>query len=319
MGPKQKALSRLAELLAEASQLLKLLAEDEGSTGPADQAPARENDVAHQFVAVAKPEGNDRPAAENGTDRGVTGELLKAKGITIRNVGLVPSEAEGLLTLAGLMGRKFRTVKPLLDQIKRAQSSRRAISIDLSKLPQDAVADITLVANLANRAGLLPNYRYLKSPRYKLFSDAPVSPLAINFFTGQWLELYALKTVRETSTKYGLDLCPLSHVQVELPNNDQFDLDLVCTLGSRIVWVEAKTSDDFERFLPKYKAVSSLICESPRDAILLWSSYESSDTILSARGVLARMTLCAPDEFPVYIAHLVGAAMQPGEDDRELA
>ncbi len=295
---------RLSEILEEASQLLKILAEKD-STGPM-----------YEEVDCAVPElsavnGTTTPNPEHSLEIGEysqshpTIQLLQEKGVTIKSVGSAFTEAEGLLKLAGIMGQKHATIKPFIDQIKRAQSSRRRIVMDLSKQSQESISDITLVADLTNKAGLLPNYRYSKSPLYRLSSDAPVSPIAINFFTGQWLEFFALKVIRNVELQCEVNLWPLSQVHVLLPNGDQFELDLVFTVNGKLVWVEAKTTDDFERLLPKYKAISELICESSAHAILLWLNYIGDNVLLSTRGAIARMTLCGLDEFSNYVNKLV--------------
>jgi hypothetical protein len=310
MDSKQQALIRLSEIFSEASRLFKILAEE---------AAPEEAQVSIQTVGAVTSEMDGRLLDKLNAGSDATRQLLEKKGIEIRTIGQISTEADGLLILAGVMGKKCATIKRFIDQIKRAQSSRRPISLDLSGSSQEAIADITLVAKMANQAGLLPNYRYLKSPRYKLFADAPVSPLAINFFNGQWLELYALKIVCDAATEFGLQLYPLYHVQIALPNGDQFDLDVVFVVGSSLVWVEAKTGDDFERLLPKYKVISELICASPDHAILLWSGYEKSNAMLSARGAIARMTLCTPDDFPGYVNHLLTGEGLRGENGTELA
>jgi hypothetical protein len=317
MNSKKEILLRLSELFSDASELLKQLAAEEISHPPEDNVTSGEDSENH--ILTSESAINDRSLNVEDYGDEATRSLLEEKGVTIRHIGQVPPEAEGLLTLAGMMGQKIETIRPFLDQVKRAQSSRRRILMDLSRKSQDAISDITLIANLANKAGLLPNYWYSRSPRYKLSVDAPVSPIAINFFNGQWLELYALKTIFEIEEKSGAKLCPLSQVQVELPNGDQFDLDLVFTVDGRLVWVEAKTTDDFERLLPKYKAISKLLCESPRDAILLWSNYSNDNSLLTTRGALARMTLCAPKDFPPYISNLCAEETPRGANDSELA
>jgi len=102
-----------------------------------------------------------------------------------------------------------------------------------------------------------------------------------------------------------VDLCPVTGVDVVLPNGDQFDLDLLFCVDGRLIWVEAKTSDDFSRHLPKYRQISSLLCDSEADAVLLWTRFDGNDPLLATRGSLARMTLCGPGDFPDYVARLV--------------
>ncbi|GAB6080685.1 hypothetical protein [Hydrogenophilus hirschii] len=203
------------------------------------------------------------------------------------------------------MAKKYDTIRPLLQKVKQAQASGQGIYLNLQKEPQQTISDITNVATLANKAGLLPNYKYLKSPKYQLFCDSPRSPVAINFFTGQWLELFALSVVREIEIMAATPLSPFCGVHVELPNGDQFDLDLVLSIANRLIWVEAKTTNNFGDLLPKYKKISELLCASAEDAILLWSGFDEMDKVQATRGTLARMTVCSPRQFPTYVRNLL--------------
>jgi hypothetical protein len=306
MSDARDILLRLSELFAEASKLFKALAAGQPSTC------VRAIEETIGTVESSSPSKiPEMYGASNDASKGdpeITLNLLKNAGIQVKRTGKLPEGAEGLIMLANVMGKKHRTIEPLLHQIKRAQSSRQRIFMDLSGYTQEAISDITLVSSLANAAGLLPNYRYIKSPSKKLSADAPVSPIAINFFTGQWLELYALNVVRNAEEKYNLYVAPSWGLHVQLPNGDQFELDLVFNLAGRLVWIEAKTTDDFESYIPKYKKISEALCKSVSDAILLWSNYDPANVMLSARGALARMTLCSPAEFPKYVATLFSEA-----------
>ena len=244
--------------------------------------------------------------------------LLQQRGVKIKSTNQLIAEEEGLLTLAGIMGMKYDTIRPLLHHIKRAQSSGRRIFLNLKDEPQENIADITLVANLSHKAGLLPSYKYVKSPQYKLYCEPPISPIAINFFTGHWLELYALRVVRDIEAKSATDLSAVSGVHIELPNGDQFDLDLIFSVADRLIWVEAKTADDFSGLLPKYKRISELLCATDEDAIILWSTFHEMDRLKSTRGTLARMTVCSPKEFPTHIQNRL-KQYGVGPDENELA
>ena len=296
MAVETDKLAQATDLLAKALAILRELAnapaEHQWSAAPIESA------CGGVALDATGDQSSVAPATTTSDDLLHITQLLAQRDITVRGSLQFNDNEQGLLTLAHVIGRKYATVERLLHKIKQAQSSRRHISMDLSRLPQQQIADITLVAHLAHKAGLLTGHQYTKSPRYRLQLDAPRDPMAINFFTGQWLELFVAKIVESQRETFDGDFRAAYRIVVSLPNGDQFDLDAVLAIGQRLIWVEAKTTDDFTRHLRKYRHVSRLLCESSRDAILLWAGYENrGDLFAATRGAVAHMTLCAPSTF----------------------
>ncbi|RME86293.1 MAG: hypothetical protein D6771_02095, partial [Zetaproteobacteria bacterium] len=194
-------LLRMAALCEEMAALLRAWA--------AEDAVGVETGPAHAE------EGGEAARAEAGECKDGEGArppvlaLLEAKKVTVKSVRALSEEEQGLRMLARMIGERFHHVRPLIDKIKKAQSSRKSVILDLASASPEAIASITQVATMANMAGLLPNYRYRRSPIRRLSAGAPVSPLAINFFTGQWLELYALHVLEEVADRLGMDVQPV--------------------------------------------------------------------------------------------------------------
>lgn len=301
----RELLHRLAAWLEEGATLLRELAGGRGreAVGGAVRlgGPGRED------AASAAPDG-EGSGAEDGC---CVLRLLEARGVRVRRTLELEEGDRGLLTLAGLMGRKLAHVRPLLDRIKRAVAGGRRVQMDLSRCSQETVADVTLVAGLAHRAGLLYNYQYLKAPRFRLSFDVTAAETVTRFFTGRWLELFAVQALQRVEEGLGVRLPYLCGAEVELPNGDLFELDLVAALGGRLVWVEAKTAQDYAALLPKYRRISELLCPTAREAVLLWSELSGQDPMAATRGRLARMTPCAPGELQAYLEVLAREAV-PG-------
>jgi len=300
----KELLRRLAAWLEEGAALLRELAG--GPPGDAQEAEPSGRGRLNQGAGAAGLEGS----------RGVPQErprqirrLLEARGVRVRRTLELGEGDRGLLALAGLMGRKLANVRPLLDRIKRAIAGGRRVQMDLSRCSQEAVADVTLVAGLASRAGLLYNYQYLKAPRFRLSFDITAADPVTRFFTGRWLELFAVQALQRVEEAIGVCLPHLWGAEVELPNGDLFELDLVVALGDRLVWVEAKTAQDYAALLPKYRRISELLCPTAREAVLLWSELSGQDPVGATRGSLARMTPCPPGELQAYLEGLVREAM----------
>lgn len=300
------ALRRLARILEELAGVLHELAGHEtGSTalgaGQVDPGPGGDPTVRSEPGPGSRPGGADGPDPL---------ELLEARGVRVEHTADPTVGGEGLVTLARFIGSKHATVSRFLLELKRARSSGRPVRLDLRDATQEELADITLLANHAYRAGLLPRYEYRRSPRRLLLCEPPVSPVAINFFNGTWLELFALQTVRELAVSTGVSLTPRVGVQVRLPDDDRFELDVVCAQEDRLIWIEAKTTDGFSHQLPKYRGVSELICDSPRHAVLLWTGGRPHH-LEATRGSLARMTVCAPETLRGHLLELVRGSDGP--------
>ncbi|GIW72390.1 MAG: hypothetical protein KatS3mg102_1932 [Planctomycetota bacterium] len=235
-------------------------------------------------------------------------EVLSACGVKVRRRRELEPGWLALGSLARNIGRKYRHVRPLLHQLKRHQGDGRRIAMQLRQLPQQQVADLTLVCTEAYRLGLLPSYRYLRSPRFLLYTDPPQEPRGIEFFTGGWLELFAVHTALELlrharTSDPEVDLaCGL---EIVLPNGDQAELDVGLVHQKALIWIEGKTGCDFNAHLPRYRALRDLLRLPRERALLLVSDFQPDAPQILSRARIAEMTACTPASLAGALAALL--------------
>ncbi len=306
---------RLANLFGEASRIFNELSKSGmdieissiGKKAPFEQ-PATETEPSEDQVDEAV-----QAAGSCGTS---VQEYLAKKNIEVVNVLEVSEEEKALLTLADVVFKKYHNVREFLYKLKRFQGKGVSVYMDLNGKSQEEISDITLLANLAHKAGLLPRYHYKRSPYYKLYCDPPATPLGINFFTGEWLELAAYSIIQELMGNYqsriSMDL--LSRAQIRLPNDDQFDLDICLLVGDDdLVWVEAKTTEEYNYQLPKYSNISKLICKDRSHSILLCSEFIDNDEYAALKAKQANMTASSINEFEGMVQSIL-ESIAPSND-----
>ncbi len=290
---------QLAALLAEAVRLTHQLAH-----------PAPSTDAEESAARSAAPPSSNPPA--DGAHAGAEALVgrLEAAGLRVKAVvagGRIDPE---LAKLARLIADKYPNLVPLIDAIKRAQSTREMIHMDLKPYPAQQIADITLLVDLAHKAELLPAFKYRKSPVRELYCAPPVDPRAISFFTGEWLEIYAETALASCQHLAAAPILHLRRIQVTLPEGDDFELDLVALVNDRLLWIEAKTTNGFARRLPTLRRTSTHLCDQPEDAILLCAHKEAL-RFADALAVQARMALCTPDSLADHLRGRIRRAPDP--------
>ena len=301
---------RVAALLEEAAALIRELA-GAPAAGDARAVPGR-------LVPTAPPATPSTFVARGDAER----ILRKVEEAGFRVKGVNDGGDDPALTqLARLIANKYPQVMPFIDELKRAQSSREMIHIDLRSCEARQISDITLLADLAHKAELLPAFRYRKSPVRELCCAPPVHPRAISFFTGEWLEIYAQSVLASCQHLARGPIPCLRRVQVSFPEGDDFELDLVALVNDRLVWVEAKTTHGFVRRLSTLRRASTYLCAQSEDAILL-CAREDAARFESAVALQARMVLCTLDSLPGHLRTRIQAISNasgeaPGETGNE--
>ncbi len=292
---------RLGALLAEAVRLTHELAHHPPSAQAADG------------VGGTDPAASPPPNAPWSATLSWAEELLRrieAAGLRVKAVvagGRIDPE---LAKLARLIAGKYPNLAPLIDAIKRAQSTREMIHMDLKPYPPQQIADITLLVDLAHKAKLLPAFKYRKSPVCELYCAPPVDPRAIAFFTGEWLEIFAETALANCQHLVAAPIVQLRRIQVTLPEGDDFELDLVALVNGRLLWIEAKTNHDFAQRLPILHRTSARLCARPEDAILLCARPDSV-RFEGALAVQARMALCTLDSLAAHLSSCIRRAPDP--------
>lgn len=183
-------------------------------------------------------------------------ELLEARGLAVKGLAFATEEDKPLYQLAWYLGKRHSVLRDLLHKIKRAMNDGLSFSHDIGNLGSEKISTHCQFASLALEQHLLRDSQYTRSPRRTLRVLCSRDPVALNFFSGAWLERYLEETLRRCQPHIR-EVC--RSVQVTLPTGEDFELDLVAKdKAGRLLWIEAKTGE-YSGFLPKYARIRNLL------------------------------------------------------------
>ncbi len=175
---------------------------------------------------------------------------------------------QAINNISKFMGNRYDYIKDFLLELKRSLSTGRTVKMFLQNETQSKVSNICQLANMLNEIAYLQNYKYFNSPRYILYASPLRQPEVINYINGKWLEQYIIIKIKEILNKYGLkentDYSYVYNVQFRLPNENNFELDILFKIKDEIFWFEAK-SGDYQRYVHKYSDVSKNLLKIPKE------------------------------------------------------
>jgi hypothetical protein len=252
----------------------------------------------------------DEEEEENGINEILT--FLSRKNIQVKTYPSEVDENDVLNKLATFIGTRYASVSKTYKAIKSSLTDGRNFSVDLRKDTQTSVTNSTQLCTELHKIAFLSDYKYLKSPQYRIMARANRSPLAINFFTGGWFELYvrseALKVVRKIAIGSKIEF--LSNPQIILPNGNDFELDLLLSVDGEIFWFESKTGT-YQDYVDKYSRMAKLMNLDKEHAFMILT--EVNATTCSALSSMFGMNVvnaeCFPAKFEAIIAKTYGLAM----------
>lgn len=187
-------------------------------------------------------------------------KYLSSRNITVKHINQEDEANRIKENIALFIGNRYNSIKIFFDQVKKNMNSGGSIKMDLKNKPQEDISNICQLATMLHEIAYLEEYEYQKSPKYLLFAKPNRIPQAINFFSGQWLEIFIRSQVsiliRQTNPniKYSY----ITNPQVKLPNGDDFELDILFEIEGEIYWFEAKTGD-YQRYVEKYSKISRIL------------------------------------------------------------
>lgn len=196
-------------------------------------------------------------------------QFLAERGIAIKTLRARQDYDDVHNEIALLLGSKYYTVSPLLDQIKRTMQLGNMFTMNIGQHSQTAIADITLIGRKLHDLAFLTMYQYQKAPRYIVTARPNTLPEVQNFFSGQWLERYILQVFMGIGRDVQAQLDEaILNPQIVLPNGDDFELDLLATANGRIYWIECKTGS-YQDHITKYSRFAQLLKLPSSQAIMV--------------------------------------------------
>lgn len=162
--------------------------------------------------------------------------------------------------IALFMGNRYNRVKKVYNSIKSKLNSGTGFKLDLKNVTQEEVNYSCQLCNSLRQIAFLSEYKYFKSPQFLIKAKPNRIPVAINFFTGQWLERFIKTEVKNTIRKLErpVKFAYLTNPQIILPNGDDFELDVLFYIEDEIFWFEAKTGE-YQNYVDKYSRMAKLM------------------------------------------------------------
>ena len=213
--------------------------------------------------------------------------------------------------IASFLGKYLAYVLPFYETLKATLNEGAEFTYSLAGLNGRDVTHTLNLCRMLREVDFLASYAYRRAPHYKIVARVNRTPTAINFLTGGWLEHFIRDKVVSILTTHPatLDL-PYAFMKnpcIILPGGEDFELDLLLSVGERIFWIEAKTGEYME-FLPKYSRVSKVLGLNRNTSMLVSVGALAPADNLSARYELS---CCNLDEFAdVFRINLVRELQQ---------
>ncbi|MBK3333111.1 hypothetical protein GWK41_08515 [Persephonella atlantica] len=175
---------------------------------------------------------------------------------------------EIILNLAKFIGDKYEFVNSFIKEAKKSINVGKPINMFLKNKRQEEISYICQLGNMLYEIAYLSEYKYFNSPKYTLKAIPTREGEVINFFNGKWLEYYIIIKVKETINNLDLDTSYISGIQIQFPNGNYGELDVLFKIGNEIFWFEAKTGE-YQNYIHKYKNLRKMLGIKPENAFMI--------------------------------------------------
>lgn len=145
--------------------------------------------------------------------------------------------------LARHMGQHFDVLAPFYEKMKRAVATGKTSRIDIENYSEPERSAAVQLGTLLYRHGMLKDFYYHRSPKKQLRVIPNKDGEIQQFLTGGWLEIYVVWLLtrrlkaRMNTSKYQV----MFNVKGTLPDEREFESDLMACIDGRLLWLECKT------------------------------------------------------------------------------
>ena len=153
--------------------------------------------------------------------------------------------------LASFLGKHYAELKPFHKMLKRHLATGNRFKFSLAEQSQRQIQICTQFCHELHQLSLLSYYRYSKQEKIIHAASQKRSDID-EFFRGGWFELYVVQTVEQFLQDNGIDYQYLLNSKVVFESGDRFELDLMFLVDGQLLWLECKSTKDFNRYLKQY-------------------------------------------------------------------
>jgi len=256
--------------------------------------PATSSDTALSKSSETAAEVLSGPAdGEHG--QAVLEPFLNSKGISIKVLQPEDPSDQIIDSLSIFLGERYNALSSVLLKIKRAMQTGLPITESLKGRPQVDVSSVCQFCNRLHEIAFLEQYQYQRSPMYLIRAKTTTLPKAQRFFGGQWLERFILQKVKAIHAQISAEVGSvvpfefLINPQIVLPNGDDFELDVLVSMGDAIYWIEAK-SGDYQQYINKYSKFARTLGLDYEHSLMVLTDVV--DDLCDELSSLFAMTVC---------------------------
>ncbi|MFQ5750270.1 MAG: hypothetical protein ACE5H3_12585, partial [Planctomycetota bacterium] len=232
------------------------------------------------FSSRGSQRGLPRPVPED-APTGLLVDYLKSRQVVVYEGAedSVPNQA--FEHLSRHIGQHFTLVAPFYERVKRIVATGRGGRVDLESFSEHERSAAVQLGTLLHRHGMLKDFYYHRSPRKQLRVIPTSDGGTAQFLTGGWLEMYVawLLSRRLKASLNSTSFQILSNVKGTLPDQREFEADLMAFAGGRLFWVECKTGQ-WQDYAARFRGlVKTFGCDRGRAGLLLLRPPDSRTRI----------------------------------------
>ena len=238
-------------------------------------------------------------------------DKLQEKNITVKTYVDSFQENTSLDNIAYFMGNRYKDIRKVYETIKRHLNKPNGFHLDLKNSTQSEISASCQLCTTLYDIAFLSEYKYDKSPRYFIHATPNKIPIAINFLTGHWLEVFIRKTIQDSlkSLPVAIEYTYLINPQIILPNGNDFELDVVFLINGEIYWVEGKTGK-YQHYINKYSHVANMLNLDKNHSFLVLTDVINPNTIYILSKTFD-MTIIPVEEFEEEIKYVFHENLMP--------
>ncbi|MAW60282.1 MAG: hypothetical protein CMJ94_05535 [Planctomycetes bacterium] len=219
--------------------------------------------------------------------------------------------------LARHMGQHFDLLAPFYEKMKRAVATGKTTRVDIESYSEQERSAAVQLGTLLYRHGMLKDFYYHRSPKKQLRVIPNKDGEIQQFLTGGWLEIYVVWLLsrrlraRMSPAKYQV----MFNVKGTLPDEREFESDLMACIDGRLLWLECKTGQ-WQDYSARFRGLVKTFGTDRAGAGLVLIKPPDGSTRGRATDMLD-MTLLSLGEVAGFIDDFLGVPADERLDDTD--
>jgi hypothetical protein len=193
-------------------------------------------------------------------------DWLATRNVTVKNYRQSDPADTVFDELAHFLGSRYESLAFLYETMKK-RLVNGSFSLSLAKRSQKEISDATTFCGELQKYAFLQKYQYNRNSK-TIYADIQNNGNVINFLTGDWFERFVYLQTCALLEEEEVAYSSLVNARVALPNEDDFELDILFLVNEQVIWIECKTGNIEER-INKYSGIRKMFGIPPQKAIVV--------------------------------------------------